>query len=71
MKLLIAAVAGGALVALWSPRKSPESIVPVPCFRQDEPKYEGTKSCQKCHFQEYASWQKTAMAQAFKSLKPK
>lgn len=32
--------------------------------------YEGSKSCQKCHFKEYASWQKTKMAKAFESLKP-
>src|SRR5262245_3654956 len=42
----------------------------APCPRRDEPKYEGSKSCQKCHFKEYGSWQKTQMAQAFKSLKP-
>ena len=40
------------------------------CPRADEPKYLGSKSCQKCHFKEYASWQKTKMAQAFTTLKP-
>jgi formate-dependent nitrite reductase cytochrome c552 subunit len=41
-----------------------------PCPRLDEPKYAGSKSCQKCHFKEYSSWQKTKMAQTFKSLSP-
>ena len=35
-----------------------------------EAAYEGSKSCQKCHFKEYGSWQKTKMAKAFESLKP-
>ncbi len=40
------------------------------CPRRDEPKYLGSKSCQKCHYKEYASWQKTAMAKSFEALKP-
>lgn len=36
----------------------------------DDPKYLGSKSCQKCHFKEHASWAKTAMAKAFEALKP-
>lgn len=36
----------------------------------EDPKAVGSKSCQKCHFKEYASWQKTAMAKAFTLLKP-
>jgi len=40
------------------------------CPRLDEPVYVGSKSCQKCHFKEYGSWQKTKMATAFKTLKP-
>lgn len=70
MKLLAAAVIGIGLVASWVGWPS-ETAAGTSCPRQDEPKYEGSKSCQKCHFQEYGSWQKTKMAQAFKSLKPK
>ena len=40
------------------------------CPLQDETGFAGSKSCQKCHFKEYASWQKTKMAQAMKALKP-
>ena len=40
------------------------------CPRPEDAKYVGSKSCQKCHFKEYASWQKTKMAQAFNTLKP-
>jgi hypothetical protein len=40
------------------------------CPRADEAKYEGSKSCQKCHFKEYQTWQKTKMAKAFETLKP-
>jgi formate-dependent nitrite reductase cytochrome c552 subunit len=40
------------------------------CPRAEEVKFIGSKSCQKCHFKEHASWQKTKMALAFKSLKP-
>jgi mono/diheme cytochrome c family protein len=40
------------------------------CPRLEEPHYLGSKSCQKCHFKEYGSWQKTKMALAFGSLKP-
>lgn len=36
----------------------------------EEAAYVGSKSCQKCHFKEFGSWQKTKMAQAFKTLKP-
>jgi formate-dependent nitrite reductase cytochrome c552 subunit len=39
------------------------------CVR-DDAKFVGSKSCQKCHFKEYSSWQKTKMATAFNSLKP-
>lgn len=71
MKLLAAVAVGFGLVASWAGWSSEALPASDPCPRQDEPKYEGSKSCQKCHFQEYASWQKTKMAQAFKSLKPK
>ncbi|MBI3854898.1 MAG: cytochrome c family protein [Planctomycetes bacterium] len=40
------------------------------CPRAEDAKYVGSKSCQKCHFKEYAAWQKTKMAQALNSLKP-
>jgi formate-dependent nitrite reductase cytochrome c552 subunit len=43
---------------------------PAACPRADDAKYVGSKSCQKCHFKEYASWQKTKMALAFNTLKP-
>ena len=36
----------------------------------EEAGYLGSKSCQKCHFKEFGSWQKTKMAQAFKTLRP-
>lgn len=42
----------------------------APCPRPEDPRYEGSKSCQKCHFKEFASWQKTKMALAFGALKP-
>ena len=71
MKLLAAALVGFGFVAAWSGWGA-DSVAAAPaCPRQEEPKYEGSKSCQKCHFQEYSSWQKTKMALAFKSLKPK
>jgi hypothetical protein len=70
MKLLFAAAMGVGLVASWAVWKPSEVSASDHCPRQDEPKYEGSKSCQKCHFQEYGSWQKTKMALAFKSLKP-
>lgn len=41
-----------------------------PCPRGDDAAYVGSKSCQKCHFKEYGSWQKTKMAKAFETLKP-
>jgi hypothetical protein len=40
------------------------------CPRTEDAKYEGSKSCQKCHFKEYSTWQKTKMAKAFETLKP-
>lgn len=40
------------------------------CRRSEEPRYLGSKSCLKCHFKEYMSWQKTKMARAFETLKP-
>jgi formate-dependent nitrite reductase cytochrome c552 subunit len=40
-----------------------------PRLREDAA-FVGSKSCQKCHFKEFGSWQKTKMAQAFKTLKP-
>src|SRR5436190_2294462 len=40
------------------------------CPRAEDAGYVGSKSCQKCHFKEYSSWQKTKMAKAFDSLKP-
>ncbi|MBI4564197.1 MAG: cytochrome c family protein [Planctomycetes bacterium] len=43
---------------------------PAECPRWEEPKYLGSKSCQKCHFKEYQTWQKTDMAKAFSTLKP-
>ena len=71
MKWIVAAVFGIGLVAAWSRGGSPAAAALEPCSRQEEIKYQGSKSCQKCHFQEYGAWQKTKMAQAFKALKPK
>ena len=73
MKLAAAVVLGVAWIATWlacgesGGAPSPQASEPA----QDEIKYVGSKSCQRCHFQEYSTWQKTAMAQAFKTLKPK
>src|SRR5689334_11350280 len=61
----IATVFVGSFVAL--PFASTEAAV---CPRAEDAKYVGSKTCQKCHFKEYSSWQKTKMAQAFNSLKP-
>ncbi len=36
----------------------------------DGPQYQPSKSCKKCHFKQFKSWQKTSMAQAFESLRP-
>ena len=71
MKLIAAAALGFAFIAAWSGASTDSGAAAEPCPRQDEFKYEGSKSCLKCHFQEHASWQKTKMAQAFKALKPK
>jgi formate-dependent nitrite reductase cytochrome c552 subunit len=49
---------------------SPATSVALVCPRLEDATFVGSKSCQKCHFKEYSSWQKTKMAQAFASLKP-
>ncbi len=54
-------------VALTAERRDIEAGA---CPRPEDAAYQGSKSCQKCHFKEYTSWQKTAMAQALKTLKP-
>ncbi len=66
-KILVLAVAVAfALPAAF--RSAPEAAA---CPRSQEvASYEGSKSCQKCHFKEYGTWQKTKMAKAFESLKP-
>jgi hypothetical protein len=62
---------GGLLTILVCAAASrPGSTSEAACPRVDDAKYVGSKSCQKCHFKEYSSWQKTKMAQAFTSLKP-
>jgi formate-dependent nitrite reductase cytochrome c552 subunit len=71
MKVIAAAALGLAFIAAWSGGTSNSGTAAEPCPRQDEIKYLGSKSCQKCHFQEHASWAKTKMALAFKALKPK
>jgi hypothetical protein len=35
-----------------------------------KPAYIGAEACKKCHFKQYGSWKKTAMALAFEKLKP-
>jgi hypothetical protein len=55
------------IAALGGLRPRPEAEA---CPRREDAAYEGSKSCQKCHFKEYGSWQKTRMARAFKSLGP-
>ena len=77
MKLAATIALGVAWAATWA--ACGESAVPAstrpakpdPHSNQDEVLFEGPKTCQKCHYQEYATWQKTAMAQAFETLKPK
>lgn len=64
MRYLFFAACAAAAVAGSFPRS--EAAV---CVR-DDAKYVGSKSCQKCHFKEYGSWQKTKMAQSFNALKP-
>src|SRR5579872_4505235 len=62
----------GLLVSLGVAGAVP-SVAPAlaaACPRLEEPRYVGSKSCQKCHYKEYSSWQKTKMALAFNSLKP-
>ena len=71
MKLIAAAALGFAFIAAWAAGASDSASAAEPCPRQDEIKFVGSKSCQKCHFQEHASWAKTKMALAFKALKPK
>ena len=71
MKLIAAAVLGLAFIASWSVGAAEPVPAAEPCPRQDEIKYVGSKTCQKCHFQEHGSWAKTKMALAFKALKPK
>ena len=46
------------------------SPIPEEGRRGEDAAYVGSKSCQKCHFKEYGSWQKTKMALAFGILKP-
>lgn len=36
----------------------------------EEHAYVGTKTCKKCHIKQYRSWEETAMAKAFDSLRP-
>lgn len=68
MKLFpIAAVLSVPILALLA---SGAPVPPAECPRQEEAAYLGAKSCQKCHFKEYGSWQKTRMARAFDTLKP-
>ena len=62
--VVLALVCAGAFVS--RPWASSEAAT---CPREDA-KFVGSKTCQKCHFKEYSSWQKTKMAQAFNSLKP-
>ncbi len=62
--VLSLAIVAGAMVV------SSESRPALACPRLEDAKFVGSKTCQKCHFKEYSSWQKTKMAQAFASLKP-
>ena len=61
----------GILAALLLTAPTAPSSEAAACgrFREDAG-YVGSKSCQKCHFKEFGSWQKTKMALTFKSLKP-
>jgi hypothetical protein len=64
------AAAAAVMVAGAAAFQATSTTEAAVCPRLDEPKYVGSKTCQKCHFKEYSSWQKTKMAQAFNSLKP-
>jgi len=68
-KILVLAATAVAAVALPASFRGASEAVAC-CPRTQEAVYEGSKSCQKCHFKEYGSWQKTKMAKAFESLKP-
>jgi formate-dependent nitrite reductase cytochrome c552 subunit len=60
MRTLIALCGVAALVLVATAREQ--------CPR--EAGYVGSKSCQKCHYKEYKSWEQTKMARAFELLKP-
>ncbi len=62
--VLSLAIGAGAMIV------SSASSPALACPRLEDAKFVGSKTCQKCHFKEYSSWQKTKMAQAFASLKP-
>lgn len=70
MKATLFAAGLAALGLAWSLSLGSTDAATCPRRAGEEPKYEGSKSCQKCHFKEHGSWQKTKMAQAFKALKP-
>jgi formate-dependent nitrite reductase cytochrome c552 subunit len=66
MKMPFATLAALLLTATTAPSPGAEA-----CGRLREPAaFVGSKSCQKCHFKEFGSWQKTKMALSFKSLRP-
>jgi formate-dependent nitrite reductase cytochrome c552 subunit len=67
--ILISGALALLLAGIAFSRPSP-STEAAACPRAEDAKYVGSKSCQKCHFKEYGSWQKTKMAQAFNTLKP-
>ncbi len=67
--LLIAGALATGIAAAVLAMPAP-SVEAAACPRLEDAKYVGSKSCQKCHFKEYGSWQKTKMAQAFNTLKP-
>lgn len=71
MRLRLTWLAAAVLVpGLLSGGPDPSAAV-ASCPRQETPpKYLGSKSCQKCHFKEHQTWQKTKMAQSFQILKP-
>ncbi len=62
---------GGLLIALsvWTDSGSMVAANES-CDRLADAQYTGVKSCKKCHFKQYLSWKKTAMAKSMDSLMP-
>jgi len=69
MRVTTASVATVLALGVLALSRPESETAAASCPRLEDAGYVGSKTCQKCHFKEYASWQKTKMAQAFNSLK--